>query len=307
MELDKNYESTTIVYFPTTADGKTDVHDVPSVLYIVLGAFAALENALVLFLVLTSKKLRMERNVFLFSLSLADFAVGILSFLIFFNIFYESFVFVAVLDAMFLVSMFSISAVAIERYIVIVAAPFTYKNVMTLERCIIVCVLIWILTISVFIAVYTYVYNKYSQLAFCILSLILLIANYILYFRISISLRKNDRNVTEKLGNNAVGRSQKLIRSFSILLVVSTICWLPLCCFFIIAVVDKSVDENAFVLHILYCLFMSNSLVNPFIYWYRLPGIKEGIYDLACCWRPGVREKDRAQNTTSMTVSTSAV
>ncbi|XP_033112975.1 adrenocorticotropic hormone receptor-like [Anneissia japonica] len=280
------------------------VLDVPSVIYIILGVLAASENTVVLYLVMASKKLRIKRNVFLFSLSLADFAVGILSFLIFFNIFYESIVFVAVLDAMFLVSMFSISAVAIERYIVIVAAPFTYKQVITFKRCIIVCVLFWILTISLFIAVYAYVYNKYTRLVFCIFSLITIIASYILYFRISVSLRKNDQNVTKHLGQNAVGRSQKLIRSFGILLVVATICWLPLCCFFIIAVFDESVDENVFVLNVLYCLSVSNSLINPFIYWYRLPEIKEGIYDLACCWRPGVREKDRAQNTTSMTVST---
>ncbi|XP_071950005.1 melanocortin receptor 5-like [Antedon mediterranea] len=298
-----NFSNYTLAY-PAPPDGDDEL-SVPYFIYAIIGVLAAAENAVAILIVISSKRFRKKRNVFLFSLTLADFTVGILSFLVYFETFYKSNMFGSILDAMFLVSMISISAVCIERYIAIVAAPFTYKHIVTFKKCIIVCFLYWVLTIVIVIGVYSFTYDKWTRLAFCIVTLITILANYILYFKISRVLSANDHDVTQNLGQNVIGRSKRLIQSFIILLVIATVCWLPLCCFYIIAVFSKSVDENAYVLNVLYCVSLCNSFINPYIYWYRLPGMKEALRSLVCCIRT-VPEKDddHTRNPTTSTAVT---
>ncbi|XP_071950896.1 tachykinin-like peptides receptor 86C [Antedon mediterranea] len=299
-----DYENTTHI---TDTFIARDELSVTVVTYSIIGIMAAIENAFALLIFSSSKRFRKKRNVFLFSLSLADFIVGVLSCLVYFEKVYNSPSFGAILEAMFLVSVFSICAVSVERYIAIVAAPFTYKNIITFKRCIIVCFFYWILTMSATVALYAIVYNEWTRFAMCVLTMVILIANYIMYFKISKALTSNDRTVTANLGQNVIGRSKKLIRSFIILLVVSTLCWAPLCCFLVIALFSENVNENKSVLNIMYCICLSNSFINPFIYWYSLPGAKEGVFDLICCFKKNEDKKEHnkkqvpSQPTTSNT------
>ncbi|XP_071950895.1 adrenocorticotropic hormone receptor-like [Antedon mediterranea] len=272
MEYEFANDSTALNF--TAPSPGTEESTIPWIIYYIIGFFATIENAFVLLIVLKSKKFHKKRNIFLFSLSLSDFIVGLQSVLFCFKIFSDSYIFGSILEAMFIVSMFSISAVCIERYIAIVGAPFTYKQVMTLKRCLVVYILIWDIPITVILVIYGYVYNRWTKFAFSCVSLCSIVANYILYYNISLELTKNDRKVTEDFGKNMLGRSRKLIRSFTILLVISSVCWLPLCCFWTLAVIDETFDNNVNAENWLYCIALSNSVINPIVYWFRLPGME---------------------------------
>ncbi|XP_071950894.1 adrenocorticotropic hormone receptor-like [Antedon mediterranea] len=303
MEYEDEFANDSTALNFTAPSPGTEESKIPWIIYHIVGVFAAIENAIVLLIVLKSKKFRNKRNIFLFSLSLADFIVGLQSVLIYADIFNESYVFGSILDAMFLVSMFSISAVCIERYIAIVGAPFTYKQIITLKRCLVVCFFIWDIPITVILVIYGYVYNRWTRFAFACVSLCSIVANCILYYKISLELTKNDRKITEDFRNNMLGRSRKLIRSFTILLVISSVCWLPLCCFWTLAVIYETVDNNVNSENWLFCLALSNSVINPIVYWFRLPGIKEELQNLICCCR-NVAKKEKANSNSPQTIST---
>ncbi|XP_071950897.1 uncharacterized protein [Antedon mediterranea] len=107
-----DYENTTHI---TDTFIARDELSVKVVTYSIIGIMAAIENAIALLIFSSSKRFRKKRNIFLFSLSLADFIVGVLSCLVYFEKVYNSPSFGAILEAMFLVSVFSICAVSVER------------------------------------------------------------------------------------------------------------------------------------------------------------------------------------------------
>ncbi|XP_033113747.1 sphingosine 1-phosphate receptor 3-like [Anneissia japonica] len=243
-------------------------------------------NILVIIILITDSKLHKKQNAFIGLLSLADMSYSISSFLITnqtdskndFNIVW------CIVDGTLLTSVLSLAAIAIDRYIALIWAPFRYNIIVTPKRCVTVCLLLGFGPVVLFYIIYNFDYN---------------ISNYIIIVCVSVTLTMNTclyRNIYKQLQRKQgdipvmqqdLEESKKLLKTFIIVVGIFIMTWIP---YIIITVIIQilfnyekvSFDSYLLIMVNAYGLTLLNSLANPIIYCFRMPSFRRAALKLVC-------------------------
>ena len=263
-------------------------------------AFASVAgNALVLVLIIKDKQLHTVTNYFIASLAMADLLVGALGIpcvLIAWHGYPHNFIGCLTVNSMIVVltqiSIFGLSTIAIERFITI-KAPFKYKEFCTGRTAAICISVTWCLAILVaivplfgwnlgprtekkcsFTEVISLEYMVYFNfLGFVLVPLIAMFAIYVYIFHV---VQKQRRQIsTTQVAvvqhsnippTQSLKRETKAAKWFAIVIIVFTLCWLPIHIMNAISLVSSKSCTVCVVLAIL--LSHANSAINPLLYAY---------------------------------------
>ncbi|XP_035494869.1 adenosine A2a receptor a isoform X1 [Scophthalmus maximus] len=284
---------------------------IASVFYIILelliAVFSVLGNVLVCWAVCLNSNLQSITNFFVVSLAVADIAVGVLAipFAIVISIGFCSNFYGCLFIACFVLvltqsSIFSLLAIAIDRYIAI-KIPLRYNGLVTGQRARGIIAICWILSIIIgltpmmgwhklpvgvnstcplglmkclFEEVVVMEYMVYFNFFACVLiPLLLMLA---IYLRIFMATRHQLKLIEVKAVHGEKSRTtlQKEVqaaKSLAIIVGLFVVCWLPLHiinCFTLFC--PQCQRPPAWIMYVAIILSHANSVVNPFIYAYRI-------------------------------------
>ncbi|XP_042344144.1 adenosine A2a receptor a [Plectropomus leopardus] len=283
---------------------------IASSLYIVLelliALFSVMGNVLVCWAVCLNSNLQSITNFFVVSLAVADIAVGVLAipFAIVISIGFCSNFYGCLFIACFVLvltqsSIFSLLAIAIDRYIAI-KLPLRYNSLVTGQRAQGIIAICWILSIIIgltpmmgwhksdgnnstcsfglmkclFEEVVDMAYMVYFNFFACVLiPLLLMLAIYLCIF---MAARRQLKLIEVKAVHGEKSRStlQKEVqaaKSLAIIVGLFAVCWLPLHiinCFTLFC--PNCPRPPPWIMYVAIILSHANSVVNPFIYAYRI-------------------------------------
>ncbi|XP_033113749.1 sphingosine 1-phosphate receptor 3-like [Anneissia japonica] len=240
-------------------------------------------NILVIIILITDSKLHKKQNAFIGLLSLADMSYSISSFLIT-KTQYEFGILWSIVDGTLLTSVFALTAIAIDRYIALIWAPFRYNIIVTPKRCVSVCLLLGFGPVVLFYIIY-----NFDDI----------IPTYIIIVCVSVTLTMNTclyRNIYKQLQRKQgdipvmqqdLEESKKLLKTFIIVVGIFIMTWIPYIIitdvFQILHTYQKiSLDCYLLILVNAYGLTMLNSLANPIIYCFRMPSFRRAALKLVC-------------------------
>ncbi|XP_033113746.1 adrenocorticotropic hormone receptor-like [Anneissia japonica] len=251
-----------------------------------LCALTFLTNLLVFIVLITDTKLHKKQNAFIGLLSLADMSYSISTFLaIHKNPVGSGYrgVLWSIADGALLTSVLALAAIAIDRYIALIWAPFRYNIIVTPKRCVTVCLLLVFGPFVLFSIIYAFFDNTTANVTITCVTAAIIIMNTCIY-----------RNIYKQLQRKQVGipvmqqdleESKKLLMTFTIIVGIFIITWTPL----IILTLTTGVlglfgnGRSYFLMMIIgYEIGMVNSLANPIIYWFRMPTFRRAALKLVC-------------------------
>ncbi|KAM7018207.1 adenosine A2a receptor a [Tautogolabrus adspersus] len=282
-----------------------------SILYIVLelliAIFSVLGNVLVCWAVCLNSNLQSITNFFVVSLAVADIAVGVLAipFSILISIGFCSNFYGCLFIACFVLvltqsSIFSLLAIAIDRYIAI-KLPLRYNSLVTGERARGIIAVCWVLSIIIgltpmmgwnkqsnsdnttcppnlmeclFEKVVDMEYMVYFNFFACVLiPLLLMLAIYLCIFmaaRHQLKLMEVKALHGER-SRSTLQKEVQAAKSLAIIVGLFAACWLPLHiinCFTLFC--PKCNPPSIWIMYVAIILSHTNSVINPFIYAYRI-------------------------------------
>lgn len=286
----------------------TEVDSVYVVLELLIAACSVLGNVLVCWAVFVNSNLQTITNFFVVSLAAADIAVGVLAipFSIVISTGFCSRFYGCLFIACFVLvltqsSIFSLLAIAVDRYIAI-RIPLRYNSLVTGRRAQAIIAVCWALSISIgltpmigwhpaapanssagcppglepcfFVRVVTMQYMVYFNFFGCVLlPLLLMFAIYLCIFMAARhQLQLMDGKAAAGHGEKSRSTLQKELHaatSLAIIVGLFALCWLPLHiinCFSLFC----GYVPNTPVINFVIILSHANSVVNPFIYAYRI-------------------------------------
>ncbi|XP_038057054.1 substance-K receptor-like [Patiria miniata] len=258
---------------------------------------AVLENILVLAVLAGTKRLRIKYYGFVYNLALADLCFA--AFAISFPWAENSPVF-ALMMACYIVSILTIFAVAVNRYLALsLMPPSRYDAVVTGRRLFGVCVLIWavslllnllpVLTVSP--GVMFWIYGLVRPLTVFIIWLITAIIYIVVFRKIKMYTPPMASNpgVTASAesiqAKTRVRQTRKLLITFVLILAACFVCWMPYSIVRVIAFAEPKDLESPIFFDAywfagwMYCI---SAMINPLIYWGRLDEFRQGFYALFC-------------------------
>ncbi|XP_062400069.1 adenosine A2a receptor a [Sardina pilchardus] len=293
--------------------------DVSSVVYILLelliALFSVLGNLLVCWAVALNSNLQSITNFFVVSLAVADIAVGVVAipFSIaistgFCSSFYACLFIVCFVLVLTQSSIFSLLAIAIDRYIAI-KMPLRYNGLVTGQRAKGIIAVCWVLSVVIgltpmlgwhkvtpemptsisnsssscpegmmhclFEEVVVMDYMVYFNFFACVLLPLLLMLG--IYLCIFMAARRQLKCIEQKAAScehrsrSTLQREVQAAKSLAIIVGLFAVCWLPLHiinCFTLFC--PRCAHAPAPVMYIAILLSHANSVVNPFIYAYRI-------------------------------------
>ena len=257
---------------------------------------ATVANFLVILAIFRHRLLHTPKNVFLFSLCLSDFFVGVISQ----PTFIASLLFGTVSDSQvsafcvtwFLmqsvgsfgagVSFLSLVAMSVDRYIC-VFYPLRYDSIVAQGRVVRVALTCWMFTISALIL--RFWMDEVSYVAFGLIPLSL-ISNTWIHLRILLLARDHQRQIKTATShlhpgqNNNDGNNHSRTRTaltVTYLFVLFLLCYFPLvCCFISWQTVGLTVEVAA-TLGVSVTLVYINSSLNPAFYCWRTPEVWRAV------------------------------
>ncbi|KAM7391471.1 hypothetical protein PAMP_022160 [Pampus punctatissimus] len=275
------------------------------VLELLIAVFSVLGNVLVCWAVCLNSNLQSITNFFVVSLAVADIAVGVLAipFAIVISTGFCSNFYGCLFIACFVLvltqsSIFSLLAIAIDRYIAI-KIPLRYNSLVTGQRARGIIAICWVLSIIIgltpmmgwhkmaeranstcppglmkclFEEVVVMEYMVYFNFFACVLiPLLLMLAIYLCIF---MAARHQLRLVKAVNGEKSPSTLQKEVqaaKSLAIIVGLFAVCWLPLHiinCFTLFC--PQCVRPPVWIMYVAIILSHANSVINPFIYAYRI-------------------------------------
>ncbi|CAG02468.1 unnamed protein product, partial [Tetraodon nigroviridis] len=272
------------------------------VLEVLIAVFSVLGNVLVCWAVGLNSNLQTITNFFLVSLAVADIAVGVLAipFSIAISTGFCSKFFGCLFMACFVLvltqsSIFSLLAIAIDRYIAI-KLPLRYNGLVTGQRAQAIIAICWVLSIVIgltpmmdwhgtpqdsevcpagmveclFEKMVSMSYMVYFNFFGCVLTpLLLMLAIYLCIFMAARHQLK--LMVHGERSGSTLQKEVQAAKSLAIIVGLFAVCWLPLHiinCFTLFCPGCQRAPE--LVMYTAIILSHANSVINPFIYAYRL-------------------------------------
>ncbi|KAG2470886.1 adenosine A2a receptor a [Polypterus senegalus] len=277
------------------------------ILELVIAVLSVLGNVLVCWAVYLNSNLQNITNFFVVSLAVADIAVGVLAipFAITISTGFCAHFYGCLFIACFVLvltqsSIFSLLAIAVDRYIAI-KIPLRYNGLVTGQRAQGIIALCWVLSVIIgltpmlgwnsrkqeinetcpeemmkcfFKNVVTMDYMVYFNFFACVLVPLLFMLG--IYLRIFMAARHQLKQIELKVVHGEKSRSilQKEIhaaKSLAFIVGLFALCWLPLHiinCFDLFC--EQCEKPPVIVLNLAIILSHANSVVNPFIYAYRI-------------------------------------
>ncbi|MFT7796808.1 adenosine receptor A2a-like [Arapaima gigas] len=277
-------------------------------LELVIAALSVLGNVLVCWAVCLNSNLQSVTNFFVVSLAAADIAVGVLAipFAIAISTGFCAYFYGCLFIACFVLvltqsSIFSLLAIAIDRYIAI-KIPLRYNSLVTGYRAKSIICVCWVLSVVIgltpmlgwnyprpgnstcptgmmeclFEAVVTMDYMVYFNFFACVLvPLLLMLAIYLRIFMAARhQLKRMELKGTGPHGEKSRSTLQKEVhaaKSLAIIVGLFAVCWLPLHiinCFTLFC--RQCARPPLWIMYLAILLSHANSVVNPFIYAYRI-------------------------------------
>ncbi|XP_034548913.1 adenosine A2a receptor a [Notolabrus celidotus] len=277
------------------------------ILEVLIAVFSVLGNVLVCWAVCLNSNLQSITNFFVVSLAVADIAVGVLAipFSIVISIgfccnFYGCLFLACFVLVLTQSSIFSLLAIAIDRYIAI-KLPLRYNSLVTGERAQGIIAICWVLSIIIgltpmmgwnnrlqsnntacppdlmrclFEKVVVMDYMVYFNFfAFVLIPLLLMLAIYLCIFmaaRHQLKLMEVKALHGEK-SRSTLHKEVQAAKSLAIIVGLFAVCWLPLHIINCFTLFCPQCDRPpAWIMYVAIILSHTNSVINPFIYAYRI-------------------------------------
>ncbi|XP_072559166.1 adenosine A2c receptor [Paramormyrops kingsleyae] len=310
------------------ATPSVDIVVFPNVPYLaaelVIAALSTAGNILVCAAVAMNRKLQSVTNYFLVSLAVADVCVGALAIpcAIMTDLgiprhnLYLCLLMLSVLIMLTQSSIFSLLAVAVERYIAILL-PFQYHSLMTPRNAVMVILITWMLAFLIglvplmgwhkpppesgycfFVLVVDMTYMVYFNFFACVLTPLLVM--FVIYAQIFLTVKKQmrriaaDRATGEGQENRAADMKKELKTATSLFLVLFlfTVCWIPLHIINCFLLLCPHCPVPLPLLLTAIILSHANSAVNPFLYAYKMKAFRHTFKAIFLCWRTSVNQDD---------------
>ncbi|XP_078069619.1 adenosine A2c receptor [Mustelus asterias] len=278
---------------------------------LVIAVTSTVGNALVCVAVLRDHRLRTITNYFLVSLAVADFCVGALAvpcaILTDLGIprhnFHLCVLMLSVLIMLTQSSIFSLLAVAIERYVAIFR-PLRYQSIVTPRNASATIAITWLLSLLIglvplmgwhqplladghcfFVTVMDMTYMVYFNFFGCVLGP--LAAMFAIYARILAEVHRLVARVGEgrRDGEKAAGakREMKTASSLFLVLALFAICWLPLHVINCVLLLCPQCPVPLPLLLVAIILSHANSAVNPILYAFKMKAFRTAFKAIFLC------------------------
>ncbi|XP_033111116.1 histamine H2 receptor-like [Anneissia japonica] len=291
----------------TTSIGQSTIAMIVfSIVMLAICVVAIAGNTLVLLAFVKITKLRRTRNMFICNLSITDLITG-------FAICTRTIIGEAASDALNIslvaISWLTILGIAVDRFIIIVAAPNTYEQIVTPRGILITCVCFWIVPLSVTLPfsndtdnVTLILFNVLPSLTMTVLSFIIILYAIILY-----KIRRHEKRLRDIKSNRQFRETRAVAKAFTLILGVAVIVTVPWAIeAFRISLKKRRSGQPCYYTSETFFIFsiigLTNAAVNPFIYWRKMPGFKSGIRSLfrGCCKKdPGAASSHLSSITTN--------
>ncbi|XP_033106595.1 adrenocorticotropic hormone receptor-like [Anneissia japonica] len=262
--------------------------DVGVVFAQIICAISAVVNIAAIVVIASTKELQKRQNIFTCSLAFSDgiFALGSLATLLRQE---DQSVFCLVMfvitDISVTVSLLTIGFIALERFIVIVWKPFERDKIST-KTIVILCIFNWMLSTSVSLPGYIADFTAETYLTKPSLITGVIVILIILYIAIYWRVRQHELKMKAIKCKRKKVNSDRLFVTFSIILGIFALCWLPYCMVMIFDnyMVYNHCDKELTLLYMVgYELILINSLTNPFLYLLRITEFRNASFRLFTC------------------------
>lgn len=293
---------------------------------LVIAFLSTVGNLLVCAAVGLNRKLHTVTNYFLVSLAVADVCVGALAIPCAIltdtgiprNNLYLCLLMLSVLIMLTQSSIFSLLAVAVERYVAIFM-PFRYHSLMTPRNALLVILITWVLAFLIglvplmgwhktpptsgycfFVLVVDMTYMVYFNFFACVLTPLLVM--FLIYAQIFVTVKRQVRRIAAERGGADraanIKKEMKTATSLFLVLFLFTVCWIPLHVINCFLLLCPSCPVPLPLLLTAIILSHANSAVNPFLYAYKMKSFREAFKGIFLCCR-GVGEGEDDGGTTT--------
>ncbi|XP_075209508.1 adenosine receptor A2a [Parambassis ranga] len=273
---------------------------------LVIAFLSTVGNLLVCAAVGLNRKLRTVTNYFLVSLAVADICVGSIAIpcAILTDIglprhnLYLCLLMLSVLIMFTQSSIFSLLAVAVERYVAIFM-PFRYQALMTSRNAVLVILATWLLAFLIglvplmgwhktppdsgycfFVLVVDMTYMVYFNFFACVLTPLVIM--FLIYAQIFLTVKRQVRRIaSEQRGERqaraaaSMRREMKTATSLFLVLFLFTVCWIPLHIINCFLLLCPHCPVPLELLLTAIILSHANSAVNPFLYAYTMTAFRD--------------------------------
>jgi len=179
------------------------------------------------------------------------------------------------------ISFYTLTAITIDRFLAIYY-HLRYQLLVTTERCIIVLVIIWIFGISLSLA------NAFiNYIVFVLIDLVMFIGLIMLngifmavIYRVinrhSTQIRAQEQITTPTIN---IPRYKKTVNTIHLVMGAFVLCYVPHSCIVTMDIISINTDLRM-LFTITETLVMLNSVLNPVIYCWRVPDIRNAVYQV---------------------------
>ncbi|XP_050057165.1 tachykinin-like peptides receptor 86C isoform X5 [Aphis gossypii] len=231
-----------------------------STVFIAMLIVAIVGNSIVIWIVAAHRRMRTVTNCYMVSLSISD--------------------------------LFMASLNCLPNFIYMLNSDWAFG----LELCMVSnFVAYWTVASSVFTLV-AITLNRYNILFLCVTYIIPLTVMAVCYTIMGRELwgSKTIGQMTQR-HVESIKSKRKVVRMFAVVVTIFLICWLPYHSYFVYAYHNKSIVVKTYVQDLFlsfYWLAMSNSMVNPIIYYWMNPRFR-AYFKLIICYCGGLRNPDK--------------
>ncbi|XP_038073998.1 melanocortin receptor 4-like [Patiria miniata] len=267
----------------------------------VIAVLAVLENLLVMVVLAKTSHLRIKYFAFVFSIALADLVFSVMAIAFSIN---RARLFSALLQSSFFVSVLTILAVAVNRYLALtISPPSRYDALVTRCRLVVVCLLLWCFSLALHLLVIFVASNEVRLILSAWFRSPLILAVWIVTAVLYRFVFRKIKSYVPPLASSPglsipddseqaatrVRQTRRLLVTFSIILVTSFICWIPYnigqIIKYFIETGQSTISDDIYNSYntIAACVYCLSPAINPLIYWWRLDGFRQGFKELSCC------------------------